>query len=153
MYIKIGSKTHKVVRVLHRTSYLPAVELENGSYWYVAKDKEHAGEIACQYWDDWRKQDPEGIASEIGHDVLIQWGLLLGATIKAGYTDGKKEVVYSYPQWLGLWRKKPEKLWAQDGRERIATVTKDLLVALWPELKKSRKKKVVAYRYDDMILI
>lgn len=91
--------------------YLPMVELEDGTEWYVAKDAEAAGKANREYWEEMANNDPKEFARIVGEETLIKWGL--GQWAGPGSAQ-----VRSLAEWLDAVEGCPEEQWASwDGNE------------------------------------
>lgn len=98
MRVKIEDQIYTVRSVVDY-GYLPIVEMEDGTEWYLAKDAEHPGEKAAEYWKDLARNDPEEFVELIGEKRLVQWVL--------GHSDDFG--VSSFEEFLKVVAKHPEK--------------------------------------------
>ena len=105
--IKIDGEILTVQRIFDG-GYLPLVETDGGDF-YVARDEEHAGEKAAEYWEDLANDDPEEFACIIGAERLIAWGM--GKSDSYGFS--------SLSDFLETVATVPEEEWANyDGNPR-----------------------------------
>ena len=74
MKIKFDGETYEVEEIING-SYLPILQLDNGTEWYIAKDYDEAGKAAQEYWEDMAKNDPEEFRHIIGEERLLKWAL------------------------------------------------------------------------------
>jgi len=135
VYITIDGERLEVLEV-HDYSYLSIVETDDGCEYYVARDSEHAGEQAAQYWRDMAENDKAEFRCIVGDDSLIAWALG-----DWGGPGGTKTT--SLEEWFDLTAEYPEEQWASwDGRERSVDESSQ---ELQDELD---FEPTVAYRYN-----
>lgn len=117
--------------------YLPMVDLDDRTEWYVAQTSEEAGQAAMKYWEEMAEQSPDELASLIGEKTLIQWGM--GKHAGPGSSQ-----VRSLKEWIALWENTPEEQWASyDGEEHDVVISDALAKELDLE-----PGKAVAYRHN-----
>lgn len=110
MKIKIDGEWREVSRVFDG-GYLPSIDLDDGTEWYVAESSEAAGKAARERWGDLVRDDPKEFSCLVGEETLISWAL--GQYAGPGITQ-----VRSLEEWLDLWLNTPEEEFASyDGRE------------------------------------
>ena len=108
--IKIDGETYEIAKV-HDYGYLPAVELDDGTEWYLAENSETAGAAARKYWEDMANDDPAEFTCIVGEKVLVAWAL--GQWAGPGSQGAK-----SLDGWLDLCAQYPEEHFASyDGVE------------------------------------
>ena len=106
-----GEKVAEVVNILEG-GYLPLVELDDGTEWYVAEDHEAAGQAARKYWAELAENDPTEFACLIGEETLVRWGM-------NQYAGPGTTQVRNLAEWLDLWLDTPEEEFASyDGHEK-----------------------------------
>jgi hypothetical protein len=122
MLIKIYGWEDEELEVedVYEGGYLPAVTLEDGTEWYIARDREHAGFTAAERWRDMARHDPEEFRTLVGDEALIAWAL--------GQPGGPGSVkVNSLEEWFSLVADHPEEEWAgYDGEEHEGRLSKEL---------------------------
>lgn len=74
MQITINGETHEVETV-HLDGYLPCIDLDDGTEWYIAPSNEVAGEAVSRYYQDMVRSDPKEFACLIGEERLVQWAM------------------------------------------------------------------------------
>lgn len=100
---------HYIVKDVCAGGYLPLVTTEGGKEFYVARDAEHAGEKAREYWEDMANDDPAEFRCIIGDERLIAWAL--GRSDGFGFTCAE--------DFFGAVGDAPQEEWASyDGHER-----------------------------------
>lgn len=104
------------VKEIQNYGYLPILELEDGTEWYIAENREEAGEAARKYWEELAQNDPTEFACLVGEKTLVSWAL--GQPAGPGTTQ-----VTSLEDWLDLWLDTPEEHFAgYDGQEAVVEV-------------------------------
>ena len=115
MKLKLDDGTFLTVENVHEHGYLPMLECDDGTEWYVAESTEAAGEAAREYWKDMAENDPKEFACMVGEQTLVSWAL--GQSAGPGSTQ-----VTSLEEWLDLWLDTPEEQWASyDSEEHEVT--------------------------------
>ena len=118
--------------------YLPIIELEDGTEWYIAENHREAGEKAREYWEDLANDDPQEFACIVGEETLIKWGL-------GQYAGPGQAQVKSLNEWLDLHKDCPEETFANyDGYEKTAKINNHLM----EELGFNSKDEIVVYRHN-----
>lgn len=120
MKIKFDGKIYIVEKIEHY-GHLPILEFEDGTEWYIAENREQAGEKAREYWEELAQNDPKEFACLVGEEVLVNWGL--------GISDGPgSTAVCGLQDWLDLWLDTPEEHFAgYDGLEiDVEVLSRDL---------------------------
>ncbi len=120
MKIKFNGEIFTVKEV-QNYGYLPMLELEDGTEWYIAENQEQAGIKAREYWEELAQNDPAEFACFVGEKTLVAWGL--GQYAGPGYSQVK-----SLDEWLDLWLDTPEEHFAgYDGEEvDVEVLSRDL---------------------------
>ena len=110
MKIKLNNEWLEVTNI-NNYGYLPTLELEDNTEWYVAESSEHAGEKTKEYWQEMINNDPKEFTCMVGEDALIAWAL--GKNYAVGNVGCN-----SLDEWLDLTTEYPEEQWAAyDGEE------------------------------------
>ena len=110
LFITIEGGEYQVVKITEY-NYLPMVELEDSTQWYIAADSEEAGKATRRYWEDLAQNDPEEFVAIVGTKTLMAWAL-------GQYAGPGLEQTDSLEAWLDLTAEYPEEQWAgYDGIE------------------------------------
>lgn len=118
MTITINGTEYEVRRV-NTGGYLPNVELEDGTDWYVAESSETAGQAARKYWQDMKDDDPKEFRCIIGDERLIQWA--------CGESDSFG--ISGFDDFLDAVERVPEEEFATyDGHEQEVTAADENMV-------------------------
>ena len=100
LFITIEGGEYQVVKITEY-SYLPMVELEDSTQWYIAADSEEAGKATRRYWEDLAQNDPEEFVAIVGTKTLMAWAL-------GQYAGPGLEQTDSLESWLDLTAEYPE---------------------------------------------
>ena len=127
------------VKEVHNYGYLPMIKLEDGRDYYIAKDKDEAGEKAREYWEEMAQDDPEEFAALVGEKTLVSWAL-------GQYAGPGSSKVQNLDEWLDLWLNTPEEQWASyDSQEKDCKLNLNLITELeWEE----DEVNAVCYRHN-----
>jgi len=134
----IDGEVCKVKEVVNY-GYLPMIELEDGRDYYIAKDKDEAGEKAREYWEEMAENDPEEFAALVGEKTLVSWAL-------GQYAGPGSTKVQNLDEWLDLWLDTPEEQWASyDSQEKDCRLNLNLITELgWED----NEVNAVCYRHN-----
>jgi hypothetical protein len=98
------------VEEIHNYGYLTLLQIGKEEY-YIAENREAAGEACREYWEDMAENDPKEFACLVGEETLIKWAL-------NQYAGPGSVQVRNLDEWLDLVADYPEEQWAgYDGVE------------------------------------
>lgn len=97
MKIKFDGETYEIEELING-SYLPILQLDDGTEWYIAKDYDEAGKAARKYWEDIIRNDPEEFRCIIGEERLLKWALNESDEFGIHNLDKFLERVEDYPE-------------------------------------------------------
>ena len=117
MAIELGDyalQDGEVVEVaeVHNWGHLPTIVLDDGREYYIARDAEHAGEKAAQYWREMAENDVEEFICIVGEKTILAWAL--GRWAGPGSTQ-----VRSIEEWFELVASVPEEEFAGYDHEEV----------------------------------
>lgn len=124
--------------------YLPQTD---GPDYYIARNREEAGEAAAERWRDLVDSDPEEVIAVIGSEVLLDWALGRpngpGNETARSLTEWIETVVYNHPE---------EEFGHYDGMEYDILVNESLAdglgIEFQPDSVGGKWMSVVGYRYN-----
>jgi hypothetical protein len=127
------------VKEVRDYDYLPIVELEDGRDFYLARNKDEAGEKAREYWEEMAENDPEEFVALVGEKTLVSWAL-------GQYAGPGSTKVQNLDEWLDLWFNTPEEQWASyDSQEKDCRLNLNLVAELgWED----DEVNAVCYRHN-----
>ena len=117
MKIKLNNEWLEVTNI-NNYGYLPTLELEDNTEWYVAESSEHAGEKTKEYWQEMINNDPVEFRLIVGDNALIAWAF--GENHAVGSVGCS-----SLNEWLDLTTEYPEEQWASYDGEEIELSSND----------------------------
>jgi len=110
MKIKFNGEIHEVTD-LHNSGYLPLLDLDDGSEWYIAETSEEAGEKAREYYQEMADNDPAELRCLVGDECLVNWAM-------GQHAGPGSESANSLDGWLDIVENHPEEFFASyDGTE------------------------------------